>query len=116
MPTQISRTRGDFHFFMIVLLFEVAEAVRQPARPTGADAIGNLESLQSHGSPNRLGKCHPLVRKLRVRRSAEAIAAQYQAHYPPAGTGRTSAHSGRIGSIGSRSASSEKTRMLGAWF
>ena len=27
MPTQISRTRGDFHFFMIVLPFEVAEVV-----------------------------------------------------------------------------------------
>jgi len=27
MPTQISQTRGDFHFFMIVLPFEVAEAV-----------------------------------------------------------------------------------------
>jgi hypothetical protein len=26
-PTQISRTRGDFHFFMIVLPFEVAEVV-----------------------------------------------------------------------------------------
>jgi hypothetical protein len=27
MPTQISLTRGDFHFFMIVLPFEVAEVV-----------------------------------------------------------------------------------------
>jgi len=27
MPTQISQTRGDFHFFIIVLPFEVAEAV-----------------------------------------------------------------------------------------
>jgi hypothetical protein len=27
MPTQISQTRGDFHFFMIVLPFEVAEVV-----------------------------------------------------------------------------------------
>jgi hypothetical protein len=27
MPTQISLTRGDFHFFMIVLPFEVADVV-----------------------------------------------------------------------------------------
>jgi len=32
MPTQISRTLGDFHFFMIVLpSYEVAEVVLKPA-------------------------------------------------------------------------------------